>query len=306
MHRDGLVFGVALRAWVIQLEHFRSPAADSSLCHCDDKLPGPARSRPVLTCASDRLTECISDWFRAHRWRTPTLVAPRVLTAPVKHTAVVASRSLPPRLGGASAPSERPITGRKFAGTTCLTVETNSSVERTEQPQSHPPHIRHAEQNRQAATPAKAKSMGRSREHPIRSDWQQVKDDVMRTAVRRKFETHARLREQLLATGDEELVENAPNDYYWGRGRSGTGKNMLGRILMEVRKELRPWRLTRSRVHRRPQTMSQFRCALPRRVPICKNPRSWLPGESMLIPVPATRRTSLVAPHLCSCDDSSR
>ena len=33
--------------------------------------------------------------------------------------------------------------------------------------------------------------MGRSREHPIRSDWEQAKDDVMRTAVRRKFETHA-------------------------------------------------------------------------------------------------------------------
>ena len=49
----------------IHLVHFRSPAADSSLCHFDDKLPGPARSRPVLKCASDRLTECISDWFRA-------------------------------------------------------------------------------------------------------------------------------------------------------------------------------------------------------------------------------------------------
>ena len=47
------------------LVHFRSPAADSSLCQFDDKLPGPARSRPVLTYASDRLTECISDWFPA-------------------------------------------------------------------------------------------------------------------------------------------------------------------------------------------------------------------------------------------------
>ena len=81
--------------------------------------------------------------------------------------------------------------------------------------------------------------MGRSREHPIRRDWEQAKDDVMRTAVRRKFETHAGLREQLLATGDEELVEDSPNDYYWGRGRNGTGMNVLGRILMEVREELR-------------------------------------------------------------------
>ena len=49
----------------IHLEHFRSPAADSSLCHFDDKLPGPARSLPVLEPASDRLAECISGWFRA-------------------------------------------------------------------------------------------------------------------------------------------------------------------------------------------------------------------------------------------------
>ena len=44
----------------IYLEHFRSPAADSSLCHFDDKSPGHARSRFVRECASDRLTECIS------------------------------------------------------------------------------------------------------------------------------------------------------------------------------------------------------------------------------------------------------
>ena len=44
-----------------RLEHFRSPAADSSLCHFDDKLPGPARSRPVLKCASDRLAECLCE-----------------------------------------------------------------------------------------------------------------------------------------------------------------------------------------------------------------------------------------------------
>jgi hypothetical protein len=43
----------------------------------------------------------------------------------------------------------------------------------------------------------------------------------------------------LLGTGDEELVENAPGDYYWGCGADGSGRNMLGRILMEVRSGLR-------------------------------------------------------------------
>jgi hypothetical protein len=95
-----------------------------------------------------------------------------------------------------------------------------------------------AEQIRQTATPARAKSMGRSREHPLRRDWEHGKDGVMRKAVRAKFEAHADLREQLLATGDEELVEDSPTDDYWGRGRRGTGKNRLGRILMEVREVL--------------------------------------------------------------------
>jgi NADAR domain len=43
----------------------------------------------------------------------------------------------------------------------------------------------------------------------------------------------------LLATGDEEIVEDTSTDHYWGRGRTGTGKNMLGRILMRTRTQLR-------------------------------------------------------------------
>ncbi len=81
--------------------------------------------------------------------------------------------------------------------------------------------------------------MGRSRSRPLRPDWEQVKDDIMRQAVLWKFETHADIREVLLSTGDAIIVENAPRDYYWGCGAKGTGKNMLGVILMEVREKLR-------------------------------------------------------------------
>lgn len=38
---------------------------------------------------------------------------------------------------------------------------------------------------------------------------------------------------------DSLLVEDSPNDYFWGRGISGEGKNMLGRLLMQVREELK-------------------------------------------------------------------
>lgn len=47
------------------------------------------------------------------------------------------------------------------------------------------------------------------------------------------------MRALLLATGDEEIVENACGDDYWGCGADGTGKNMLGKILMETRAILR-------------------------------------------------------------------
>jgi N-glycosidase YbiA len=97
----------------------------------------------------------------------------------------------------------------------------------------------HEELVRLAKTPKQAAEMGRDRKRPLRADWEQVKDEVMRQAVRQKFRTHKDIRQLLLDTGDEELIENAPGDYYWGCGADGSGKNMLGKILMEVRAEMR-------------------------------------------------------------------
>ena len=95
------------------------------------------------------------------------------------------------------------------------------------------------EKIRNAKTPAKSARMGRSREHPLRSDWEEVKDDIMQKVVLCKFKTHADIREILLSTGDELIVENSPIDYYWGCGQDGSGKNKLGEILMNVREILR-------------------------------------------------------------------
>lgn len=98
----------------------------------------------------------------------------------------------------------------------------------------------YANQIRIAFTPKQAADLGRSRQHPLRSDWEEVKDEIMLRAVRRKFELHTHLRKLLLATGAEELIENAPSDYYWGCGSDGSGQNKLGQILMRVRMELSP------------------------------------------------------------------
>jgi len=70
-----------------------------------------------------------------------------------------------------------------------------------------------------------------------RDDWDVIKDDVMRIALKTKFDTYPHLKKALLDTQDEDLVEDSPNDYYWGCGKDGSGKNRLGKLLMALRNE---------------------------------------------------------------------
>lgn len=107
------------------------------------------------------------------------------------------------------------------------------------QAQKFQPHLEHITAIHRAKTPKDAADMGRERTRPLRSDWEEVKDDIMRVAVLKKFETHLEIRQILLETGNQELIENTTGDHYWGCGNTGTGKNMLGIILMETREILR-------------------------------------------------------------------
>ncbi len=92
---------------------------------------------------------------------------------------------------------------------------------------------------RKSNSPMLAAQMGRDRKQKLRRDWESVKVGVMRAAVLAKFTQHEELIALLLSTGDSKLVEHTENDDYWGDGGDGSGKNMLGRILMQVRESLR-------------------------------------------------------------------
>jgi ribA/ribD-fused uncharacterized protein len=93
---------------------------------------------------------------------------------------------------------------------------------------------------RKAEKPVITKKLADKHRDRIRPDWDAVKDQVMYRVVRRKFELHAALRELLLATGEEEILEDAPNhDAYWGIGQDGNGQNKLGKIIERIRAELR-------------------------------------------------------------------
>lgn len=101
------------------------------------------------------------------------------------------------------------------------------------------PNTKHETDIRNAPSPRDAADMGRDRSRPLRKDWEQVKDDIMREAVKAKFTQNESLKKTLLSTNDAILVEHTVNDKYWGDGGNGSGKNMLGKILMEIRQELK-------------------------------------------------------------------
>lgn len=95
------------------------------------------------------------------------------------------------------------------------------------------------EELRLADSPMRVAKMGRDGKRPLRKDWEEVKDDIMRQALRAKFTQNKELKKILLETDDAILVEHTANDNYWGDGGDGNGKNMLGKLLMEVREELK-------------------------------------------------------------------
>jgi len=86
---------------------------------------------------------------------------------------------------------------------------------------------------RLASTPAAVKRLGRT--VTLRSDWEQRKIATMRWVLWRKFTQHPALAARLLGTGEMRLVEDNPADGFWGTGYDGTGQNMLGALLMELR-----------------------------------------------------------------------
>jgi ribA/ribD-fused uncharacterized protein len=95
-----------------------------------------------------------------------------------------------------------------------------------------------ADRIRTAGTPAKARQAGQDRSLTPRADWEEVKVEVMRRAVRAKFEQNRRLLDQLRATGTEELIHQSESDLFWGQNAEGVGENRLGVILMELRADL--------------------------------------------------------------------
>lgn len=95
---------------------------------------------------------------------------------------------------------------------------------------------------RKMDTPGKAKRAGRKVK--MRADWEKIKESIMMEALREKFKGRD-FKQSLLSTGEEEIIEiNTWHDNEWGscvcvKCRNKTGRNKLGKLLMQLRQEIR-------------------------------------------------------------------
>jgi len=86
--------------------------------------------------------------------------------------------------------------------------------------------------------PSVAFSEARRFQPEVRPDWKRVNIEKMDIALELKFTQHEDLKEELLATGDAELVEDSDKDAFWGVGADGKGRNELGKALERLRDKL--------------------------------------------------------------------
>lgn len=93
------------------------------------------------------------------------------------------------------------------------------------------------EEIRAADKPGETKRI--NRKYKPRPDWDNIRKDVMLDLVRIKFTNHPDLKQKLIDTGNAKLVEgNTWGDTYFGVC-NGVGENWLGKILMQVREEVK-------------------------------------------------------------------
>lgn len=90
-----------------------------------------------------------------------------------------------------------------------------------------------------APSPRAAMQVERRHKKRRRADWEDVKQGIMEEIVRAKVAQHDDVRTCLLATDDKKIIENSPWDAFWGCGPDGAGNNAMGKIYMQIRKNLK-------------------------------------------------------------------
>lgn len=99
----------------------------------------------------------------------------------------------------------------------------------------------------QETTPKVIKTLGRKVRNFDENIWNEHKEEIVFKGNYLKFTQNEELKERLISTGNKMLVEASPYDKIWGiginvkqaiEGKEWKGLNLLGNILMNVRKKI--------------------------------------------------------------------
>ncbi len=89
-------------------------------------------------------------------------------------------------------------------------------------------------------SPEMAWRLARQYNSEIPKDWYEKHAvSLMEEIFRAKAEQNEDVRERLIKTGRKQIIENSPVDSFWGIGPKGDGQNMVGKIWMKIRDELK-------------------------------------------------------------------
>ena len=88
-------------------------------------------------------------------------------------------------------------------------------------------------------TPKEASNIGRDRDNKRKDNFKRIKLDVMHEGVLEKFRQNRDIRAKLIETRNDEIREMTVKESYWGVGPDKNGANHIGKILMEVRDEVK-------------------------------------------------------------------
>ena len=90
----------------------------------------------------------------------------------------------------------------------------------------------------QAGNPLLAYTLGQKYASARKSNWDEIKVNVLYEIIKEKVKQYDEVKNVLLSTGNDEIIEVNPNDDFWGNGIDGNGQNNTGKILMRIRQEL--------------------------------------------------------------------
>ncbi len=70
-------------------------------------------------------------------------------------------------------------------------------------------------------------------------DFDSKKVEVMEGIFKAKLDQHEDVKKALIESENKIIIKNHPDDYYWGNGADGSGKNEMGKIWMKLRSEMK-------------------------------------------------------------------